>query len=144
LNARNTLIAAGAIVMIALASCGTARRAGKDLFIGVSSPVLIIYGGATDGYTSAKSVRKGLDGGTVVEVLSFPFTFTYHAISHLVHCVIHVIDLPLCLFYGAAELAPNGPEIQPLDYYQGTWFDKPSKSGTDAESGENLPPGYNR
>ena len=50
------------------------------------------------------------------------------------------VDLPLCLFYGAAELHPSGPEVKPLDIYQGTWFDKwasPKKS-TDGDSGEQV------
>ena len=51
----------------------------------------------------------------------------------------HIVDLPLCVFYGAAELHPYGPEVMPLDIYDGTWFDTwaaESRVGTDAESGE--------
>ena len=43
---------------------------------------------------------------------------------------------------GAAELHPYGPEIMPLDFYQGTVFDtwaKKGKKGTDAETGEMVP-----
>jgi predicted small secreted protein len=148
LNARKVLIAVCALVAVSLSSCGTARRAGKDAFVGIISPVLIIYGGATDGYTSAVGVRNGLGGGSAVEVVAFPFTFLYHAFEHTIYAVIHIVDLPLCLFYGAAELGPNGPQVKPLDFYQGTWFDKESDkavpSGTDATTGESVPPGYNR
>jgi hypothetical protein len=59
--------------------------------------------------------------------------------------VIHVVDLPLCALYGFTELPPANAEVQPLDFYQGTWFDtEPTGSGTDATSGEKLPPGYQR
>ncbi|MCA8966917.1 MAG: hypothetical protein H6838_19985 [Planctomycetes bacterium] len=120
-----------------LVSCGTARRFGKDVMLGVGTPVLMVYGGATDGYTSARNVREGMGSSAVVEVLAFPFTFTYNAIKHGIYGIIHVIDAPLCLFYGAAELHPQGPEIQPLDFYQGTFFDKKASS-TDAQSGESM------
>lgn len=121
-----------------MASCGTLNRAGKDAFLFAISPALIIYGGATDGYTSAQSVRTGIEGGGATEVLAFPFTFLYHAFEHTIYGVAHLIDLPLCLLYGPAELHPNGPEVMPLDLYQGTLFDKwaAKKKGTDAESGE--------
>jgi hypothetical protein len=127
-----------------LASCGTVSRAAKDLVLGVGTPVLMVYGGATDGATSAQRVRTGLDSGGGVEVLAFPFTFFYHALEHGIYGIVHLVDLPLCLFYGAAELHPYGPEIKPLDIYQGTWFDtwyEDSKKGssTDAESGEMMP-----
>jgi hypothetical protein len=123
-----------------LTSCGTMRRAGKDLMLGVGTPVLMVYGGATDGYTSAQSVRTGLDSGSAVEVLAFPFTFAYHALEHGIYGVVHIVDFFFFPFYGAAEIHPYGPEIKPLDFYQGTWFDKAAdKSGTDAESGEMVP-----
>ncbi len=124
------------LLAASFASCGTVNRAGKDLMLGVGTPVLMIYGGATDGYTSASTIREGLDSSGIVEVLAFPFTFTYHAIEHGVYGLIHLIDLPLCLLYGPAELHPSGPEIEPLDFYHGTIFDKEKKAGTDAESGE--------
>lgn len=141
MNARKAFLTVCAVVAATLASCGTARRAGKDLMLGVGTPVLMIYGGATDGYTSARSVRDGLESGSAMEVLAFPFTFTYHAIEHGVYGLIHLLDLPFCLFYGAAELHPYGPEIEPLDFYQGTIFDKQQKSGTDAETGAMVPAG---
>lgn len=143
MNAPKALLSLSALLALPLASCGTLNRAGKDLFLGVGTPILMVYGGATDGYTSAKSVRTGMDSGAAVEVLAFPFTFAYHAIEHGVYGIVHIIDFPLCLFYGAAELHPAGPEIMPLDFYQGTWFDKwaakGKKKGTDAESGEMVP-----
>ncbi len=143
MNARTTLLSVSALLATTLASCGTLNRAGKDLVLGVGTPVLMIYGGATDGATSAQNVRAGLDSGSGVEVLAFPFTFAYHALEHGIYGVVHLIDLPLCLLYGPAELHPSGPDIKPLDIYQGTWFDKwaAKKSGTDAESGEMTPAG---
>jgi hypothetical protein len=115
------------------------RRAGKDAFIGVLSLPLIVYGGATDGYASAKAVRTGMESGSAMEVLAFPFTFTYHALKHTLYWGIHVVDFCFTPAYGLAEMHPYGPEIRPLDFYQGTWFDVPTKSGTDAQSGEQLP-----
>ncbi len=141
MNARNALISVSALLATTLASCGTLNRAGKDIFLGLGTPVLMIYGGATDGYSTAKSVRSGMESGAAVEVLAFPFTFCYHAIKHGFYGIVHIVDLPLCLFYGPAELHPSGPEVMPLDIYQGTWFDTwaqkgKKKKGTDAESGE--------
>ena len=144
MNASKALLSLSALLALPLASCGTLNRAGKDVMLGVGTPVLMIYGGATDGYTSAKSVRTGMDSGAAVEVLAFPFTFAYHAIEHGIYGVIHIIDLPLCLFYGAAEAHPYGPEIKPLDFYDGTWCGtwsthRQAKSGTDAQSGSPTP-----
>lgn len=144
MNARNALLAVTIGLTATLTSCGTLRRAGKDAFVGVTSPFLIVYGGATDGYGSARDVRKGLDSGSAVEVLSFPFTFFYHAVEHALYCGVHILDLPLCPLYALTELPPNSPEIKPLDFYQGTWFDEVDGSGTDATSGETLPPGYSK
>jgi hypothetical protein len=142
-NARNALLSVSAVFVTTLASCGTLNRAGKDLVLGVGTPILMIYGGATDGATSAQTVRSGLDSGSAVEVLAFPFTFLYHAFEHGIYGCVHLVDLPLCLFYGAAEIHPYGPEIRPLDIYQGTIFDKWAEQGrrksTDAESGEMVP-----
>jgi predicted small secreted protein len=142
-NARNAILSVSALLATTLTSCGTLNRAGKDLVLGVGTPVLMIYGGATDGYTSAQSVRSGLDSGGAVEVLAFPFTFAYHAVEHGVYGIVHLVDLPLCALYGPAELHPHGPEVMPLDIYQGTWFDtwasNSKRRGTDAESGEMVP-----
>ena len=142
MNARTALLSVSALLATTLTSCGTLNRAGKDAFLGIGTPILMIYGGATDGYTSAKNVRTGMDSGASVEVLAFPFTFTYHAIEHGIYGIIHILDFPFCLLYGAAELHPYGPEIMPLDFYQGTVFDtwaKKGKKGTDAETGEMVP-----
>ena len=148
MNARKVLLSASALLATTLTSCGTLNRAGKDLFLGVGTPILMIYGGSTDGVTSAKNVQEGMGSGDAVGALAFPFTFLYHAFEHTIYAVVHVVDLPFCLFYGLAELHPNGPEVKPLDFYQGTIFDKESdkagKRGTDAETGETTPPGYNR
>ncbi|MBL8739274.1 MAG: hypothetical protein JNL12_22795 [Planctomycetes bacterium] len=138
MNARNALLSLSTLLTLSLPSCGTLNRAGKDLVLGVGTPILMIYGGATDGATSAQNVRNGLESGGAVEVIAFPFTFAYHALEHGIYGVVHLVDLPLCLLYGPAELHPAGPEIKPLDLYQGTWFDTwaAPKRRTDAESGE--------
>jgi hypothetical protein len=96
----------------------------------------MVYGGATDGHEAAVGVRKGLDSGSMMEVVAFPFTFAYYAFEHGLYGCIHIIDFFFFPFYGLAELHPNGPEIKPLDFYHGTWFDKWAQSdkGTDAES----------
>ena len=123
MNARNALLPVSALLALTAASCGTVNRAGKDLMLGIGTPVLMIYGGATDGYATSVDVREGLDSGGAVQVLSFPFTFFYHAAEHFIYGVAHLVDLPLCVFYGAAELSPYGPEVKPLDIYRGTIFD---------------------
>jgi predicted small secreted protein len=143
-NARNALLSVSALMATTLASCGTLNRAGKDLMLGIGTPVLMVYGGATDGVTSAQNVRTGLDSGSPVEVLAFPFTFLYHAIEHGIYGVVHIVDFFAFPLYGAAELHPYGPEIMPLDIYQGTFFDTwaeehRQRRGTDAESGEMVP-----
>lgn len=144
LKARTALLAVSALLAVTMASCGSFRRAGKDVFVGVASPILIVYGGATDGYGTAKGVRDGLGSGSAVEVLAFPFTFLFHATEHAIYCAIHVLDLPFTPFYMMAEIPPGNVPIQPLDFYQGTWFDGAKTSGTDATSGEATPPGFNR
>ena len=141
MNARTALVSASALLATSLTSCGTLNRFGKDVFLGVGTPVLMVYGGATDGAQSAQNVQEGMGSGDAVGALSFPFTFLYHAFEHFLYGVVHIIDIPLCVLYGAAEIYPNGPEIKPLDIYQGTWFDswyassQDDKSGTDPETG---------
>ena len=138
-NARKALISVFALAAMTLTSCGTMNRAGKDIMLGVATPALMIYGGATDGLQTSQNIRTGLGSGAAVQVLSFPFTFGYHAFEHGVYGLTHLVDLPMCVLYGAAELYPEGPEVMPLDIYQGTWFDSPAGhtySSTDAESGE--------
>jgi hypothetical protein len=128
-NARKALLSVSAILALTLASCGTLNRAGKDLFLGVGTPVLILYGGSVDGWESAKAAREGMDSGGAFEVLAFPFTFLYHGFEHTIYGVAHIIDLPLCLFYGLAEIGGVMPEVKPLDIYTGTVFDKWAGSG---------------
>jgi predicted small secreted protein len=141
-NARKALISVFALAAMTLTSCGTLNRAGKDLVLGAGTPILMVYGGATDGLESAQSVRAGLGSGAAVQVVAFPFTFFYHAIEHGIYGLVHLVDLPMCALYGPAELHPSGPEVMPLDIYQGTPFDSwAGKQGTDAESGEMVPAG---
>lgn len=138
MNARKALISVFALAAMTLTSCGTMNRAGKDIMLGAATPVLMLYGGATDGLSTSQSVREGMGSGAAVQIIAFPFTFFYHAIEHGIYGITHLVDLPLCALYGPAELHPAGPEIMPLDIYQGTWFDSWADSGasTDAESGE--------
>ena len=49
-----------------------------------------------------------------------------------------MVDAPLCVFYGAAELHPDGPEIKPLDYYKVPWISDRPAVVTDFESGEST------
>lgn len=141
MNARKALLPVTALLALTATSCGTANRFGKDLMLGVGTPVLMLYGGATDGVATSQDVREGLNSGGAVQVLFLPFTFAYHAVEHFVYGVIHLVDLPMCVLYGAAELCQFGPEIKPLDIYQGTIFDDwaAKRYGTDAESGEPMP-----
>lgn|GEM_PF-1806567 len=139
MTARNALLSLFAVLALTFTSCGTFKRAGKDILIGAGTPVLMLYGGATDGLTSSQSIREGMGSGATVQVLSLPFTFFYHAIEHGIYGLVHLADLPLCPLYAAAELHPDGPEVAPLDIYQGTVFDGPAggpSNGTEAESGE--------
>lgn len=140
MNARKALLPVTALLALTATSCGTINRAGKDLMLGLGTPVLVVYGGATDGYATSVDVRQGLDSSGTMQVLAFPFTFAYHAVEHFVYGVVHLVDLPLCLLYGAAELSQFGPEVKPLDIYQGTIFDDwaAKRFGTDAESGEPM------
>ena len=133
---RKSFIASVVLMALVLSSCGTARRAGKDLGIVASFPVLIPYGGFTDGFTTAQEVTEGLDGGAATQIVVMPFTVGYGLLKHAFYTVVHAVDFFVFPVYGAAELHPYGPEIEPLDYYTGTWFDSDNKAGTDAESGE--------
>lgn len=142
MNARKlTFLTLVAFLGLSLASCGTARRAGKDLSVSVLSPGIILYGGGVDGFTSAQEVREGLGGGVFTEVLTLPPAFVVHAVKHTFICAAHAVDFVLSPIYGVAELHPYGPEVEPLDYYTGTIFDKEAgSSGTDAQSGEAARP----
>lgn len=135
------------IVLLALllTSCGTARRAGKDLSVALLSPGIVLYGGGTDGYSAATGVRASTQSGPFLEVLAMPFTFTFSAVKHTLYCGIYAVDFFLFPFYGVAEMFPDGPVVEPLDYYTGTWFDLDTdgqRRGTDPSSGEDLPPAY--
>jgi hypothetical protein len=126
-----------AAVLASTSACGTARRFGKDVTITVASPLVILYGAANDSIVSSGNVGEALGGGTVMEILTIPFTFAYHTIEHAIYCGIHAVDACLFPIYGCADLSPYGPDIQPLDFYQGTIFDKETTS-TDPESGEST------
>ena len=135
------------VLALSLTACGTARRAGKDLTVAALSPGIVLYGGGTDGYASAQDVREGTDAGPFLEVLVLPVTFTFNAVKHTLYCGIYAVDFFLFPIYGMAELFPDGPVVEPLDFYTGTPFDLPTdgqkgRTGTDPSSGEDLPPGY--
>lgn len=131
------IVALFAALCLVLSSCGTARRAGKDLGITVASPFVVLYGGGTDAYTTAREARTGSDSGTMTEVLVMVPAFVWHTFKHAIYCVIHAVDFCVFPVYGLAELHPTGPEIVPLDYYTGTIFDEePKSSSTDPSSGE--------
>ena len=139
MNVRKAALVLSVVLATTLASCGTARRAGKDLFVAIASPAIALYGGGVDGYESAVAVRNGLDSSSPVEVLALPFTFLYHTFEHAIYCGIHAVDFFLFPAYGLAELHPAGPEVRPLDFYSGTWFDEtPQPMGTDPETGEEM------
>jgi len=139
LNLRKLTTPAILLLALSLTSCGTTRRAGKDLFITAFTPVNMLYGGGTDAVSSANGVRDGLGGGTTVEVIATIPAFAYHSIKHGLYGVLHAVDFCLFPIYGVADIHPYGPEIEPLDYYTGTWFDKDEDQdddGVDADSGE--------
>lgn len=133
------LVASFALLMLCLSGCNTMRRAGKDLGVVVTSPVLVLYAASTDAASTSQEVRKGLDGGPAAEVISFVPAFFFHGIKHVFYVLVHAGDFFLTPVWGLAELHPYGPEITPLDYYQNTWFDRKPSDGqrkTDAQSGE--------
>jgi hypothetical protein len=137
---RKTLVVSALLaVVLGTSSCGSMRRAGKDLGIVAVSPLLIPYGGFTDGFSSAQAIANGMGAGAATEVLVMPFTASWHLVKHALLGVVHAVDFVFLPIYGAAELHPYGPEIEPLDYYTGTIFDRAEdKSGTDAETGEKV------
>ena len=116
------------------------NRAAKDVVLGVGTPILMLYGGGTDAVATSDEVKSGLGGSSVTQFFATVLSFPFHAIKHGFQGVIHLGDFCLFPIYGAAELHPYGPEIEPLDFYTGTWFDKAPESGTDsgtdAETGE--------
>jgi hypothetical protein len=147
---RKGLVAALLTIGLISASCGSLRRLGKDALITVTSPVVILYGGATDGWIDAENVfdnfkqdeRDGIIPIPVIDkptrILSFivfPITFLFESGKHFYYCARHAFDIFLFPFYGLTELHPYGPEIEPLDIYTGTIFDKKSDRRTDAQTG---------
>lgn len=139
MNLRNTTLIAFVLLALSLSSCGSLRRAGKDLTMAVATPVMMLYGGGTDAMDDAMSTRAGIEGGAATEVLTGILLFPIHALKHGFYGLVHAVDFFLLPIYGAADLHPYGPEIEPLNYYTGTWFDDDGSSddsGTDAESGE--------
>ena len=128
-------LASVALLALALVSCSTMRRAGKDLGVTALSPAIILYGGFTDGYAHSQEITNGLGGSGATQVIALPFTTAFGLVKHTWWVVIHVADFVVFPIYGAADLHPYGPEIEPLDYYTGTIFDR-TASGTDADSGQ--------
>ena len=136
---RNIAVPAFLFLALALQSCGSVRRAGKDLTMAVATPVMMLYGGGVDATASAQEAREGTGGSSVMEVIYFFPAFVWHSVKHGLYGVAHALDFVAFPFYAGAELHPYGPEIKPLDIYSGTWFDLPEdseeSSGTDPESG---------
>ena len=132
------LVAVLTALVFSATSCGTWRRLGKDVYITAISPLLIPAAAAADSYRDATATREGYQTGAITEVLSFPLFFMWNTVKHAGYCFVHLLDIPLNLYYGASEMMQLGPEIEPIDYYQSTWFDKRSglAGGTNAESGE--------
>ena len=131
------LVASAVLLLLVLSSCGTLRRAGKDIGVVVTSPVLVLYAAGTDAASSSQEVHRGLGTGSWVEVAAFVPAFFFYGIKHVFYVLVHAGDLFLTPLWGLAELHPNGPEVVPLDYYQNTWFDKEEDSRrTDSLSGE--------
>ena len=134
---RSALLAITLLVAVSLTSCGSFRRLGKDITFGTAGLVVMpIYGGAVDGYDSSRGIRGGLQEDSRVEVITLPFTFLYHGLKHLVYCGAHTVDIFLFPIYGVAELSGLSGDVEPLDIYTNTIFDKQPDSSTDAESGE--------
>ena len=142
MNLRPALVPVLLLSALILTGCNSARRSGKDLTVLALSPAIILYGAGTDGFSDAQGLREGTDAGPFLEVLSMPFTVVISAVKHTLYCGIYGLDFFAWPVYGVAELMPNGPEVEPLDYYTGTWFDLPTDgqgtTGTDPSSGEVL------
>ncbi len=147
MNLRTASLSVPVPLLLTLASCGTTRRAGKDLTITALFPVVALYGGSVDTFATAETEAEVRNLGPFIGTLVAPFRFTFHTIKHLVRAGVHAVDFVFFPFYGMAELYPQGSKIVPLDYYTGTIFDLPSdtetgSSSTDPTSGESLPPAY--
>ncbi|MEZ5965566.1 MAG: hypothetical protein R3F56_17155 [Planctomycetota bacterium] len=141
MNLRKASLSTFALLALSLTSCDSFRRAGKDLTVAVLSPGIILYGAATDAVGTTEQAREALGGGSVMQTITLPFAFLWRGVVHTVYCGAHAVDFFLLPVYGLADLHPYGPEIKPLDFYQGTWFDKDTdmeSSATDAQSGETV------
>lgn len=140
MNLRKITLATLAVCALFLTSCGmgASKRLGKDVTIGVLSPGLVFYGGATDAYADSEDIAEGLGGGSITQFFTFPPLFLYHGLKHGIYGIIHILDIIGTPAYYLAEMHPYGPDVQPLDIYTGTWFDdEPADdSATDAETGE--------
>jgi hypothetical protein len=147
---RKGLIAALLTLGILSTSCGSFRRLGKDALITVASVPLILYGGATDGWVTSETVFDNFEQDDraaavpfpvvnkptrILSFIVFPIAFVFEAGKHTYYWARHVFDLFLFPFYGLAELHPYGPEVEPLDIYTGTWFDREDDRRTDAQTG---------
>ncbi len=134
------ILVAGLIgtLLLAATSCGTARRAGKDLAVTLASPAIILYGAGTDGAIDARNIQKGLDSSDAVAVLAFPFTFLYRAVDHGLSCLVHAGDFFVSPIYGLAELGGHpDTKIQPLMIYRG-FLDADEETTVDVATGENA------
>lgn len=129
-----------ALLALSLSSCDSLRRAGKDLTVAVLSPGIILYGAATDAVDTTEQAREALGSGPVMQTVTLPFAFLWRGVVHTLYCGAHALDFFLLPVYGLADLHPRGPQIKPLDFYQGTWFDKESDTApaTDAQTGEDM------
>ena len=123
-------------LLLAATSCGTLRRAGKDLAVTLASPAIVLYGAGTDGAIDAKNIQKGLDGSDAVSVVAFPFTFIYRAFDHAFSVLVHAGDLLVSPIYGLAELGGHpDTKIQPLMIYRG-FLDAEEDETIDVATGE--------
>ena len=140
MNLRKAVLSASALLTLSLASCDSFRRAGKDLTVAVLSPAIVLYGAATDAVGTTEQAREALGGGSVMQTVTLPFAFLWRGVIHTLYCGAHAVDFFFLPIYGLADLHPNGPEIKPLDFYQGTWFDRDpnAPSSTDMQSGEEV------
>lgn len=140
MNLRQAVLSASALLALSLTGCDTARRAGKDLTVAVLSPGIILYGAATDAVDTTEQAREALGGGAVMQTITLPFAFLWRGVVHTLYCGAHLVDFVFFPVYGLADLHPNGPKIEPLDFYKGTWFDRDpdAPSATDVQSGEEV------
>ncbi|HLU38441.1 MAG TPA: hypothetical protein VK081_03595, partial [Planctomycetota bacterium] len=138
LNLRKAALTTFALLALSLTGCDTVRRAGKDLTVAVLSPGIVLYGAATDSISTTEQAREALGGGAVMQTVTLPFAFLWRGVVHTLYCAAHAVDFVFFPVYGLADLHPNGPKIEPLDFYQGTWFDRDpeARSTTDMQTGE--------